>query len=38
MATRKVPREKNVDLKSLQVNVLESVTRITKTVAGLPAD
>ena len=28
--TREVPREKNMDLKSMQVNVTKSVKRMTK--------
>ena len=30
MATREVPREKNMDLKSMQVNVSKCITRTTK--------
>ena len=30
MATREVPHEKNVNLKSIQLNVRKSVTRLTQ--------
>ena len=30
MGMRRVPREKNKDLKSVQVNVSKSITRMTK--------
>ena len=38
MAIRGVPQEKNVNLNSTQVNVLESVTRITKKDGGIRTD
>ena len=38
MFTREVPREKNMDLKSMQVNVSQSVTRMTKRDVNIQAD
>ena len=34
MVTREVPHEKNMDLKSVQVNARKSVTRMTKRVVS----
>ena len=33
-----VPREKNMDLKSMQENISKSVTRLTKSVVGIRTD
>ena len=38
MVTREVPREKNMDLKSMQVNASQSVTRMTKTDVNIQTD
>ena len=35
MVTREVPCEKNMDLKSMQVNASQSVTRMTKRVGEI---
>ena len=37
-ATRKVPLEKNVEMKCLQVNLLKRLTRMTKGGGGIRAD
>ena len=34
MVTREVPHEKNMDLKSMQVNARKSATRVTKRVVS----
>ena len=38
MVTREVPRETNIDLKSMQVNVSQSVTRMTKRDVNIQTD
>ena len=38
MSKRELSQEKNVDLTCIQVNVLKSVTRITKRVVGIQID
>ena len=38
MVTREVPCEKNMDLKSKQVNASQSVTRMTKTDVNIQTD
>ena len=38
MVTREVSRDKNMDLKSMQVNISESVTRMAKTGVGIRTD
>ena len=35
MATREVSREKDLDLKAMQINILKSVTWMTKTDGGI---
>ena len=35
MATREVPREKDMNLKSMHVDVSKNVTRITKSGVGI---
>ena len=35
MATREVPREKDMNLKSMYVDVSKNVTRITKSGVGI---
>ena len=38
MATREVPLEKNGDLNCIQVNILKSVTRMTKRDGDIKID
>lgn len=38
MATMEMPYLKNVDLKSKQVNVLKSLTRMKKRIGGIRKD
>ena len=38
VATREVPLEKNVEMKYMQVNILKSVTRMTKRGGGTETD
>ena len=38
MVTREVTRETNIDLKSMQVNVSQSVTRMTKRDVNIQTD
>ena len=38
MATRKVPHEKNLDFKSIQVNVSKSITRMIKRGVDIQTD
>ena len=38
MSTREVPLEKNVDLNCIQVNILKSVTRMTKRDGDIKID
>ena len=38
VATRKVPHEKNVDLKSMQVNILKCVKRMERRGGGIRTD
>ena len=36
--TKEVSREKNMDLKSMQINASNSVTRMTKRAVNIPTD
>ena len=38
MVTRELPREKTMDLKSMQINASKSVTRMTKRAVDILTD